>query len=59
MPSEDLQTLLRWEGAGGTWKLVMAGAELVELALLTCDGGEIMGRLRSTEADVKGYVGTH
>lgn len=55
--SEDLARLLRWESAGGTWELVGAETGWVELELLTCTGGEPMGRLRSGERDIREYVG--
>jgi hypothetical protein len=54
--SEDLETVLRWVGAGGTWQLVRVRDGCVELDLLTCSGGEVMGRLRSREPDVRQYV---
>ncbi len=57
--SADLETLLRWEGAGGTWELIDSSAGGVELSLLTCGRDEVMGRLSSEEHDVIVYVGTH
>jgi hypothetical protein len=54
--SEDLETVLRWVGAGGTWELVRVGDGWVELDLLTCGGDEVMGRVRSREPDLRQYV---
>lgn len=54
--SRDLDELLRWEGAGGTWQLLDEAQDHVEIALMTCDGGEEMGRLRSGQRDVREYV---
>ncbi len=56
MASEDLERLLRWAAFGGTWWLLERRPGLAEIALLTCSGEE-MGRLRSAEPDVAGYVG--
>lgn len=54
--SRDLAELLRWEGAGGTWRLLGQAGDEVEVALITCDGGEEMARLRSAERDLWEYV---
>jgi hypothetical protein len=54
--SEDLESLLRWEGAGGTWEMVGIRGGCIELNLLTCGRDEVMGRLCSYEPDVREYV---
>jgi hypothetical protein len=56
VPSDDLDVLLRWEAAGGTWEVAARGPDGVVLALLTCSGDEQMGRLESGEADVLAHV---
>jgi hypothetical protein len=56
MPSADLDQLLRWEGAGGTWRLLGRDVDGVELELLTCGRDEVMGRLRSAAPDLVAYV---
>ena len=38
--------LLRWETSGAVWRVVHRTPEEVTVALLRCDGGEEMGRLR-------------
>ncbi len=58
MASADLEDLLRWEGAGGTWQLISSSGESVELTLLTCGQDEVMGRLSSHEHDLIEYVGS-
>ena len=55
--SEDLDVLRRWETSGATWQVLARGVGVVDLALLTCDAGEQVGRLQSGEADVLAYVG--
>ena len=57
MASADLDHLLRWEGAGGTWRVVGMDDRGVQLELLTCGGDEVMGQLRSAEPDLVTYVG--
>lgn len=56
MASDDLEQLLRWEGAGGTWRLLARDAEAVDLELLTCGRDEVMGRLRSRAPDLVAHV---
>ncbi len=62
-PAEGpLAQLQRWEAGGAHWRVLhrppgtASGGEL-ELALLSCDAGEEMGRLRSADADLARYVG--
>ena len=55
--SEDLEALRRWETGGATWRVLAREPGLVDVALLTCDAGEQVGRLRSAEADLLAYVG--
>ncbi len=56
MASDDLEQLLRWEGAGGTWRLLDREAAAVDLELLTCGRDEVMGRLRSAAPDLVAHV---
>ena len=42
---EALAVLRRWEGSGGTWRVVVRRPGRLELDLLTCDAGEVMERL--------------
>lgn len=55
--SDDLGRLRRWEDSGARWRVVLRTADEVELALLTCDTGEEMGRLRTAVPDVLDHVG--
>ena len=54
--SEDLDALRRWETGGATWQVLAREAGAVDIALLTCDAGEQVGRLRSDQPDVLAYV---
>ena len=56
MASADLERLLRWESAGGAWEVIGIRDGYVDLNLLTCGRDEVMGRLRSGEADVLEHV---
>lgn len=51
--STSLEDLLRWEAAGGTWRL-----NEQTVILMTCSGEE-MGRLTSRAADFLDYVQQH
>jgi NAD(P)-dependent dehydrogenase (short-subunit alcohol dehydrogenase family) len=56
-PSSDLAKLRRWEDSGATWRVVSRTPGDVDLALLTCDAGEEVDRLRSADADLIAYLG--
>ena len=55
---DALAALRRWEESGGTWRVVVRRPARLELELLTCDGGEVMGRLVAAPPDpwLEGYV---
>ena len=53
--STDLDTLVRWQAAGGKWRLLSVGPP-VQVGLFTCDGREEMGRIESTESPFVAYV---
>ena len=44
-----------WEKQGGEWRLLSVGPP-VQVGLFTCDGGEEMGRIESTESPFVAYV---
>jgi hypothetical protein len=56
--ADPLAVLRRWEDSGGTWVVLARTADGVDLALLTCDGGEQMSRLVSRDPAVLAHVGT-
>jgi hypothetical protein len=52
----DLEQLRRWEDSGGTWQVLVRSPGHIEIALLTCSGGEEMARLVSHEPALLAYV---
>ncbi|GAA3343580.1 hypothetical protein GCM10020358_43410 [Amorphoplanes nipponensis] len=54
--SEELARLRRWEESGATWRVLVRTPESVEIALLTCDAGEEVDRLRSADPAVLAHV---
>jgi hypothetical protein len=55
--SDDVERLRRWEGAGGTWQILGRTSSDVIVALLTCDAGEEVDRLHSTDPALRDYIG--
>ncbi|MGX6600643.1 hypothetical protein ACWKSP_00680 [Micromonosporaceae bacterium Da 78-11] len=55
--SGDLGRLRRWEDSGAIWQVLARVGGEVDIALLTCDAGERVGRLISAEPDVLAWVG--
>jgi hypothetical protein len=55
-PSDPLDDLLRWEQAGGSWRLLDRGGEGVTVSLCRCDGGEEVDRIVSTDSELAVYV---
>ena len=54
--NEDVARLRRWEDAGAVWRVVARGTADVEIALLTCDAGEVVDRFRSADPALLAYV---
>lgn len=54
---EPLERLLRWERSGGAWRVLGRSDTGIVLALLTCDAGEEMDRLKTAAPGVLEYVG--
>lgn len=54
---DPLAGLRRWEDSGGTWVVLARTADGVELALLTCDGGEQMSWLVSGDPALLTHLG--
>ncbi len=46
---ELVETLLRWQDAGGVWRVAQRRAGHATVALLTCAGGEEVERLEGGE----------
>jgi hypothetical protein len=54
--SEALERLRRWEDSGATWRVLVRAPDSVEIALLSCDAGEEMDRLRTADPAVLEHV---
>ena len=50
MSTADLERLLRWEGAGGTWRILAELDGSVMVSLCRCDGGEEADRFTTDGA---------
>ncbi len=46
----DVERLTRWTAAGGRWRVVVRTPASLTVALLTCDGGEEMERIVSSDS---------
>ena len=54
--ADDLETLRRWESAGGSWYVARSTEDLVAVSLCRCDGGEEVERLVSRDPALVRYV---
>lgn len=56
--SEDpVEMLQRWEDAGAIWRVVSRDGNRIEVALLTCTGGEEVDRLHTSDPELLTFVG--
>ena len=51
-----VHALVRWHAAGGVWRVVDRKPDEVTVALLRCDGGEEVERLRSADPAWLAYL---
>jgi hypothetical protein len=54
--SDALDRLRRWEESGATWRIVVRTPGDVEIALLTCDAGEEVDRIRTADPAVLAHI---
>jgi len=54
--TESVSRLLRWELAGGVWRVLARGEEQVTIVMLTCDAGEEMDRFTSADEQLLAIV---
>jgi hypothetical protein len=52
-----VDVLRRWEAAGAQWRVIARTQDRIDVALLTCDAGEEVGRFASDDPEVLEYVG--
>ena len=51
-----LGDLLRWENAGGTWRVLHRDSDGVTVSLCRCDGGEEADRFATADRHVLAYL---
>ncbi|WP_040509760.1 hypothetical protein [Gordonia soli] len=51
-----LDELLRWEAAGGTWRVLRLDSTSASISLRRCDGGEEADRVVSTDPALVAHV---
>lgn len=56
--SSAVEVLQRWEDSGGVWRVVSRSGGRTEVSLLTCDAGEEMDRLTSSDPALRDFVGS-
>ena len=52
-----VETLRRWQGSGGIWRVTSRTSSAVTVAFLTCDAGEEVDTLTFEDAEVLHYIG--
>lgn len=57
MHESALETLRRWETAGGHWQVLSRGPSGLIVALLRCDAGEEAHRFTSPDPALAEYIG--
>jgi hypothetical protein len=53
----EVEVLWRWERSGAVWRVLGRSAESLSVGLFTCDGGELVDRLSTSDPAVLEYVG--
>lgn len=56
MGTGPLGTLLRWEQAGGVWRVTWNDGDVATVALMRCDAGEVVEEVSSSDDDFLTYV---
>jgi len=56
MSEDPVETVLRWERSGGHWRVVSDDGDHLTLSLVTCDGGEEMGRVHADDPGLRAHV---
>ena len=57
MDVDRVAELRRWEDSGAVWRVVGRTASTLTVALVTCDGGEEVGRFTSNDPRLLAFVG--
>lgn len=53
---DPMAALERWEGAGGTWRVIGWRGDAVTISLLQCDGGTEADRVTSADPGLARYL---
>jgi hypothetical protein len=53
----ELSRLRRWEQSGAIWQVLRRTADGVDIALLTCDAGEQVDRVRTADPALIAWLG--
>jgi hypothetical protein len=53
-----VELLLRWQEGGAVWRVISRSPSRIEISLLTCDGGQEVDRLTSSDPELLAFVGT-
>ncbi|GAA1799695.1 hypothetical protein HC028_16530 [Planosporangium flavigriseum] len=56
-PEAPVEIVRRWQESGAVWRVVSRTPSGVSIALLTCDGGEEVHRLVSSDPDLIAFIG--
>ncbi|MDP3966723.1 MAG: hypothetical protein Q8Q02_00460 [Nocardioides sp.] len=54
--ADPAAVLERWETSGGHWRVLARSEGSVVVGLFTCDGGEEMGRVTASSAELDGVL---
>jgi hypothetical protein len=52
-----IASLVRWTDSGAMWRVTSRTATAVTISMCTCDGGEVVQRLHSTDPAVLAWLG--
>ena len=53
----EVEALWRWERSGAVWRVLGRSGANLSVGLFTCDGGELVDRLSTSDPAVLEYVG--
>jgi len=57
MRDDPVDVLLRWEAAGGLWRIIGRAGGHLTVGLFRCDGGEQVDAVHSDTAALRAFVG--
>ena len=57
MSVDPVAVLQRWEASGAHWRVLHRSGDSVTVGLYTCDGGEEVDRIASTDPRLRAHLG--